>query len=78
MDGRAESASLLRRTLGTVNIAYDSDVLPHLHLPEDIAEFFQEAVAEPTRRGESDETPAEELGDPVPAIVAHRGAHWRR
>ena len=62
----------------TVNIALDSSVLPQLHLPEDIAELFQEAVAEPARRGENDETPAEELGDPVPATVARRDAHQRR
>ena len=46
-------------------------------MPEDIAELFQEAVAEPARNGESDDAPAEELGDPVPAIVALREAHRR-
>ena len=66
---------MLRRTAATVNIAHDSDVLPHLHLPEDIEELFLEAIAEPARRGESDETPPEELRDPVSAIVARRPAH---
>ena len=68
----------MRRTSATVNIALDSDVLPHLHLPEDIAELFQEVVPEPARRRESNEMPAEEFGDPVPAIVARREAHQRR
>ena len=76
MDGRAESAHLLRQTPATVNIAHDSIVFPHLHVPEDIVELFQEAIAEPARNGESDEAPAEEFGDP--AIVARREAHRRR
>ena len=61
-----------------MNIAHDSNVLPQFHVPEDIVERFQEAIAEPARNGESDEAPAEELGDPVPAIVARREAHRRR
>ena len=61
-----------------MSIAHDSSVLPHLHVPEDIVELFQEAIAEPARNGESDEAPAEELGDPVPAIVERREAHRRR
>ena len=35
---------------------------------------LQEAFAEPARRGERDVTPAEGLGDPVPAIDARREA----
>ena len=46
-----------------LNIAHNSDVLPHLHLPGGIKELFLEAVAEPARRGESDETLAEEVRD---------------
>ena len=49
----------MRHTPATVNIAHDCSVLPHLHVPEDIVELFQEAIAEPARKGESDEMPAE-------------------
>ena len=48
--------------------------MPHLHLPEDIAQPFEEAVAQPARRGKTDLTPAEELANPVPAIHARREA----
>ena len=75
VDSRAESAPSLRQSTATVNIAHDSSVLPHLHVPEDIAELLQKDVAEPARNGESDNVPAEELGDPVLAIVARREAH---
>ena len=67
----------MRRALAKVNIAHDSSILPHLHLPEDIAELFVEAIAEPARRGETDVTPAEEIGDPVPAIDARREARLK-
>ena len=77
VDGRAESAPALRRDPATVNIAHDSSVLPHLHLPEDIAELFEEAVPEPARHGETDLTPAEELQDPVPTIIARREARQK-
>ena len=69
VDGRAESAPLLRHTPATVHIAHDSSGLPHPHVPEDIVYFFQEAIAEPAQ------APAEELGDPVPDIVARCEAH---
>ena len=78
VDGRTESALALRRTPATVNIAHDSSVLLHLHVPEDIVELFHEAIAKPARKCESDEAPAEELEDPVPAIVARREAHRQR
>ena len=77
VDGRAESAPALRRDPATVNIAHDSSTLPHLHLPEDIAELFEEAIPDPARPGETDLTPAEELQDPVPTIIARREARQK-
>ena len=47
-------------------------MLPHLHLPEDIEQLFPAAIPEPAQRGEDDGLPADELRDPVPAILAQR------
>ena len=41
-----------------VTSAHDPAVLPHLHLREDIAELFQEAILDPPRREEDDLDPA--------------------
>ena len=53
-----------------------------MYLPEDIAEFFPEAVPEDPRRGEDDREPVDELRDPVPALrrqrVTHRGGRHQR
>ena len=74
MEGRAASAPALKSDTAaainlTTELAHDPAVLPHLHLPEDIARLFPE--------GEDDLNPADELCDPVPAIrrlrVTHRG-----
>jgi hypothetical protein len=70
LDGRAASAPTLKSD-SAVYIAHDPALLPHLHLPEDIASLFEEAVPEPPRRGEEDIDPIEELRDPVPALQAH-------
>ena len=44
MAGRAVSAPALKSDLAVeVNIAHVLVVLPHMHLPDDIAELFQEA-----------------------------------
>ena len=53
-------------------MAHDPAFLPYQHLPEDIARLFEEAVADPPRRGEDDDDPVEELSDPVPALQAIR------
>ena len=58
------------RSDAAVYIAHDSTLLPHLHLPEDIATLFEEAIPDPPRRGEEDVDPIIELSDPVPALQA--------
>jgi len=69
LDGRAASAPTLKSD-AAVYIAHDLTILPHLHLPEDIASLFEEAVPDPPRRGEEDIDPIVELRDPVPALQA--------
>ena len=87
MEGRAASAPALKSdTAAAINLttefAHDPAVLPHLHLPEDIAELLPGAMIDPPRRGEDDLNPADELCDPVPAIrrlrVTHRGGRCHR
>ena len=87
MDGRAASAPALKGDTAaainlTTELTHDPAVLPHLHLPEDIAELFPEAIVDPPRRGEDDRNPADELCDPVPAIrrlrVTRRGDRRQR
>jgi hypothetical protein len=70
LDGRAISAPTLKSD-SAVYIARDPVLLPHLHLPEDIASLFEEAVPDPPRRGEEDIDPIDELRDPEPALQAH-------
>jgi len=69
LDGRAASAPTLKSD-AAVYIAHDPTLLPHLHLPEDIATLFEEAVPDPPRRGEEDIDPIVELRDPEPALQA--------
>ena len=69
--GRAAIAPTLKSDVA-VHLAHDPVLLPHQHLPEDIARLFPEAVADPPRRGEDDDDPVEELSDPVPALQALR------
>ena len=69
LDGRAASAPTLKSG-AAVYIAHDPTLLPHLHLPEDIATLFEEAVPDPPRRREEDIDPIFELRDPVPALQA--------
>ena len=69
LDGRAASAPTLKSD-AAVYIAHDPTILPLLHLPEDTASLFEEAVPEPPRRGEEDIDLIEELRDPVPALQA--------
>ena len=71
LEGRAALAPTLKSD-AAVYIAHDPAVLPHLHLPEDIARLFEEAIPEPPRRGEEDLDPIDELSDPVPALQAQR------
>ena len=71
LDGRAASAPTLKSD-AAVYIAHDATRLPHLHLPEDIASLFEEAIPEPPHRGEEDIDPIIELRDPVPALRALR------
>ena len=88
MEGRAASAPALKSDTAaaiinlTTELAHDPAVLPHLHLPEDIARLFPEAIIDPPRQGEDDLNPADELCDPVPAIrrlrVTHRGGRRQR
>ena len=87
MEGRAASAPALKSDTAaainlTTELAHDPAVLPHLHLPEDIARLFPEAIIDPPRRGEDDLDPADELRDPVPAVrrlrVTHRGGRRHR
>ena len=69
--GRATIAPTLKSDI-VVHLAHDPVLLPHQHLPEDIARLFEEAVADLPRRGEDDDDPVEELSDPVPALQAIR------
>ena len=69
LDGLAASAPTLKSD-AAVYIAHDLMLLPHLHLPEDIATLFEEEILEPPRRGEEDVDPIIELRDPVPALRA--------
>ena len=69
--GRAAIAPTLKAHIA-VHLAHDPVLLPHQHLPEDLARLFEEAVADPPRRGEDDDDPVEELSDPVPALQAIR------
>ena len=79
MAGRAASAPALKSQLAVeVNLAHDPAVLPHMHLPEDIAELFEEARPEPPHRGEDDMDASEELADPVPSIRAARANNSRQ
>ena len=87
MEGRAASAPALKSDTAaainlTTELAHDPAVLPHLHLPDDIARLFPETIIDPPRRGEDDLYPADELRDPVPAIrrlrVTHRGGRRHR
>ena len=55
-----------------VHLAHDPVLLPHQHLPEDIAELFPEAIPDSPRQDEDDGDPVEELSDPVPALQALR------
>ena len=71
LDGRAAIGPTLKFYIA-VHLAHDLVFLPHQHLPEDIARLFEEAVADPPRRGEDDDDPVEELSDPVPALQAIR------
>ena len=71
LDGRAALAPTLKSD-AAVYIAHDPSVLPHLHLPEDIARLFEEAIPEPPHRGEEDLDPIDELSDPVPALQVQR------
>lgn len=73
MSGRASSAPALKSNEAVeVHLAHDPAVLPHMYLPEDIAELFQEACPESSHRGEDDLYASEELADPVPSIRAAR------
>ena len=73
MSGRASSAPALKSNEAVeVHLAHDPAVLPHMYLPEDIAELFQEACPESPHRGEDDLDASEELADPVPSIRAAR------
>ena len=76
--GRAESAPAPKLDLAVeVNIAHDPAALPHMHLPEDIAELFEEARPESPHRGEDDLDATEELADPVPRIRAARAINHK-
>ena len=80
MEGRAASAPALKSNTAavinlTTELALDPAVLSHLHLLEDIARLFPEAIIDPPRRGEDDLNPADELCDPVPAIRRLRVTH---
>ena len=74
LEGRAASAPALRQDPGSVNVAFDASLLPHLHPPGDLKALFPEAVAEPVRFDEPDCDPVDELGDPMPTILAERQA----
>ena len=67
LDGRAALAPTLKSD-AAVHLAHDPVILPHQHLPEDIAGLFPKAIADPPRRGEKDLDPVDELQDPVPAL----------
>ena len=75
IEWRAASAPTLKSADAAVYVAHDPLILPHLHLPEDIASLFEEAVPEPPRRGEDDVDPVDELRDPVPALQALMDRH---
>ena len=79
MLGPAASAPALKSDLAVeVNLAHGSAVLPRTHLPDDIAELFQEARPEFPHRGEDDLDASEELADPVPSIRAARATYQRQ
>ena len=65
--GRAAIAPTLKSYIAA-HLARDPVRLPHQHLPEDIARLFEEAVADPLRRGDDDDDPVVELSDPVPTL----------
>ena len=71
LDGRAALAPTLKSDAAG-HVAHDPLILPHQHLPEDIARLFPEAIADPPRRGEEDLDPVDELQEPVPALQAIR------
>ena len=78
MSGRALSAPALKSNdAAEVHLAHDPAVLPHMYMPEDIAELFEEACPESPRRGEDDMAASEELADPVPAIRSARAVARR-
>ena len=69
LEGRAAIAPT-QKSDSAVHLAHNPVLLPHQHLPEDIAELFTEAIPDSPRRGEDDDDLAEELSDPVPALQA--------
>ena len=72
LDGRAALAPTFKSD-AAVHLAREPVILPHQHLPEDIARLFPEAIADPPRRrGEEHLDPVDELQDLVPALQALR------
>ena len=79
MTGQAASAPALKSDLADeVNLAHDPAVLPHMQLPQDIAEVCEEAQPQSPHQGEEDMDASEELADPVPSMRATRATNQRQ